>query len=112
MLFLTRFDLPHGGVWTRWFASAAGLAPLATLRADWDAGAQRRLTRMLTACDVQMTPAEAMKRPVEEIISLQNLFSVYVHVPPGLSGGHGHGMSLGPREGGPLRHAARTALAG
>jgi hypothetical protein len=71
-MFLTRGNLHHEAMWRSWFDAAAGLVPLAQIRAQ--GCDQEQLDRVLASCPVD---------PAAGPLKAQHLFNVYIHVSGG-----------------------------
>ncbi|PRW05935.1 beta-1,6-N-acetylglucosaminyltransferase enzyme [Chlorella sorokiniana] len=103
LLFLTRGDLFHSGVWERWFAAARDLLPAEQLRtvacnissataASAPAAEpaapepQQRVTpeQLAAACGWDAADGQLLPSP-GNAIDQQHLFSVYVHAPPNIT---------------------------
>ncbi|KAK9845205.1 hypothetical protein WJX81_000030 [Elliptochloris bilobata] len=79
LMFLTKGPLPHAALWAAWLGQAAGLLPAdcaaaSACSAAAAPGARRKALEGLLRSCVQGGSA---------LVERQQLFSVYVHVPPG-----------------------------
>ena len=83
LLFLAREALPLEAVWTRWFALADNLVPWQSL--DDVKANESSLERLSMLCSHSGNASA---------IDKQNLFSVYVHMPPCAPGMHPNPVRL------------------
>ncbi|CAL8469170.1 g8711 [Coccomyxa elongata] len=76
LMFLTRGELWHEGMWREWFRDAAGLVPADVIRAS--NCSSEMFSSMAAWCST--------KEPISDTIGAQHLYSVYVHTQPGFAG--------------------------